>query len=318
MANSLLVNAILRNQFNGNQFRLVGSALTRREIAYIGGVIKNALSAGMTDQEVIEQVVTPYTQGHASKGTDDPIYRPSRRSEQLSAVPLFQDPKRKATALDVAGRSLLEPCVAAFYVLHEVAHQKGLTLYQVTVQFGADYIRKLTTSGKGKTAAYFGRRLRERGLLEHGILVLEKGNVDNPSNNRGLHAHMVVALSKEQVEPLRDALKKYGTHLNNAVQISDTYLRTTLYDELYQVEESKLGTLPVGAPSNHRHWLGTYRDVKDKRFLVRARFPIDLGLVDYMCKEILSNADRGRKFSIIGLSGHRAARQYLYEQGRRL
>ncbi|MBY5990499.1 hypothetical protein [Ferrimonas balearica] len=316
MTKNRISKAILRANLNGNACRAVGSGLTRKESIAICRQVRLATEARWSDKRIQKEIITPFTRGREAHGPQDPIYRVSRRSEQLALVPLMGDPKQAAKRMSLAGRTVFEPFVAAFIALQHHARQAEQRLYQVTVQFNPEQIARLAL--KAKPAAYLGKRWRDRGLLSRFILVLEPGGVNGSHDPRGLHLHMVTSLAPSSVQPLRRALKRYAQNYCSAIQIVDRYRQTRLYDDFMAEDEALFGPLPVGAPAYDERWGSTYRDTGARRFLVHTELPIDLGMLDYMSKGITDNRQRGRRFTIVGLSGHRAIREALHREAQKL
>ncbi|MEL4431747.1 hypothetical protein [Shewanella mangrovisoli] len=145
---------------------------------------------------------------------------------------------------------------------------------------------------KNLSAHAYGKKLRERGWGLPTIIVLEHGKASKKLS----HAH-IITISEESASnrfpALRELLKKDANHYDSAIKIQDSYITKFRYTDLTALEEEQSGNvIPPIEEHNSEYWMKTWRPEGSN--YIHRRLPIDVGIADYLSKQLTDENDNQR------------------------
>lgn len=203
-------------------------------------------------------------------------------------LPSLTDIKKRLINKRVGKRMISYQLRFLYIALFEwFTNQDYYTYRFVTVHFDSVTEARLMNGKKGPVVAYSDRLRKSLAALPHStefFFVLERGS----TVNKRLHAHVLIAFHKEDLDSLKPIFSKGATQTGSGLDISNTFELihsaqpgTSAY-EMLELEEE--------------HGCCSYKKNKKGKYVVE--LPLSIGAADYMSKDLSKRlaGHTGRRF----------------------
>ncbi|TCK05868.1 hypothetical protein [Marinobacterium mangrovicola] len=195
-------------------------------------------------------------------------------------LPYLPHPKKRKL-IDYRGKRRVSYQLRFLYdaLVTWTVEREGYCTSFVTLHFSREYERRLKQRKKGPAGAFSDSLQKSLKALVHDasfFLVVEQGF----SENKRLHAHVVISYHPEDREALMVVMRHYSDN-------------TKIQDDFELMLKPKSGSFVASAIElDDEHGLNAYEKKKGGRGGYSMKLPVNIGAADYISKQVLSNRVR--------------------------
>jgi hypothetical protein len=240
-----------------------------------------------------------------SEGYLVPLYNPYYHSYHYLDLPKIDNVRNihKTICINPSKKQYVNYALRAATRVLLNEQKNNCSVCLVTIYFSREF--SLFLSKIKNPVSYYGelikKRLKKLSVDKFYIVFEEGSNLTISGELSGLHAHIVTITDKNESEALKRALKRdKELLLNKNGKISSSAIKVQFgyYETLLECSSSSLIKTEVTTFETESKW--TYKSIdgfnkSDKVFRSKVKNPINIGLADYLSKELSESIFLGHR-----------------------
>jgi hypothetical protein len=231
-----------------------------------------------------------------SEGYLVPLYNPYYHSYHYLELPKIDNVRNlhKTICINPSKKQYVNYALRAATRVLLNEQKNNCSVCLVTIYFSREF--SLFLSKIKNPVSYYGelikKRLKKLSVDKFYIVFEEGSNLTTSGELSGLHAHIVTITDKNESEALKRALKSDKERLlnkNGKISTSAIKVQFGYYETLLECSSLSLIKTEVTTFETESKW--TYKSIdgfnkSDKVFRSKVKNPINIGLADYLSKEL--------------------------------